>query len=103
MKRQTKQLLQLDQEVLLKALQNELIRVVFSTKGDITESVRDLRTENARTLLNEMVERMLDAQTVIGNLSTAIEEIEENLGLDKKVFRINSSVPDDLILDDIPF
>jgi hypothetical protein len=103
MKRQTKQLLQLDQEVLLKALQNELIRVVFSTKGDITESVRDLKTENARTLLNEMVERMLDAQTVIGNLVTAIEETEENLGLDKKVFRINSSVPDDLILDDIPF
>jgi hypothetical protein len=103
MKRQTKQLLQLDQEVLLRALQNELIRVVFSTKGDITESVRNLRTENASTLLNEMVERMLDAQTVIGNLSTAIEETEENLGLDKKTVRLNFSVSGDLLSDDIPF
>lgn len=89
MKRQTKQLLQLDQEVLLRALQNELIRVVFSTKGDIAESVRDLRAENASTLLNEMVDRMLNAQTVIGNLSTAIEETEENL-------RINFPISDDI-------
>lgn len=103
MKRQTKQLLQLDQEVLLRALQNELIRVVFSTKGDITESVRNLKTENASTLLNEMVDRMLDAQTVIGNLVTAIEETEENLGLDEKTIRLNSLAGNFISPDDIPF
>lgn len=103
MKRQTKQLLQLDQEVLLRALQNELIRVVFSTKGDITESVRNLKTENASTLLNEMVDRMLDAQTVIGNLVTAIEETEENLGLDEKTIRLNSLAGSFISPDDIPF
>lgn len=98
MKRQTKRLLDLDQEILLRALENERIRMVDDVKSELTGLVKDLTAKNAVTVLGRILDRAVEEQANVGHTRDAIEELEQNLGVSIKtnpLFEIRA--------DDIPF
>ena len=108
MKRQTKRLLDLDQEILLRALFSERIRMVADIKDRLTESVRNLNTENAVSALGQIMDRAINDQADVAHLRDAIEELEKNMGMvfddqvEKDIVKLKS-LSSVFSADDIPF
>ena len=81
MKRQTKRLLDLDQEILLRALENERIRMVDDVKSKLTDLVKDLTAKNAVSVLGGILDLAVEEQANVGHTRDAIEELEKNMGV----------------------
>lgn len=102
MKRQTKKLLEVNQETLLLALEERLDVEINMASEKLRRMSAQVNRNTALDILGNIHDETRSSYIAIFDLKGAIDEIRSNLGLNNTLNLNNSSV-NNFSADDIPF